>query len=810
MPLLQRRDAVSVWNSYKEGAILKTEPKDAIKSPQETADGEWAVVWISWILALTVYVVGSILYLHCHHAAPTVNLGAFMPEYRGVVRPEPEERMLYVGGLLCIPSLPVLFYFCVSLGMSKFPRVVRWCGSSKAAILRDVLFVAGLLGWLWWLCFRSRFPNIEYYVIASFIFVGFIPWIFRLKSLRSPWILVGILAPSLVLSWYLLLCNDARLHSGFLVNHHYNLILGAVWQVVCGHTVLVDTTSQYGVLYPYIAAACMMPFGFSAWVLSQFFAAIGAAWYILVGLAVGKRTGCNSWSFILFFLALLGLMHPYTCAFFFNSSNSFWGNEAAAKGQTLYYQYFPLRVFWSGVFYWLMAQSKEKVAPWWLILGYCLAGVAFLWNLDTGLVILLAWSGTWALNSLAGWSRGMVRALGGVVLHAALCVLTATGAVALYMVFAKFRSGVFPDLSEFSRFQRIFYESGFFMLPMPLWEFWQPGIVLFATTVAWCVRKALRNEWDTDVRWLFFAAIYGLGIFSYYQGRSHVQGINVTFYPSLIVCFYWVTLGMKALQGVSFRMAWNQPQLRWVLLQILAYSLIVAFGFLNYMRQLPSSIGMAVALLKGKAQTADLFHSVCRDLRSDICDRKTVILGSPDAIVAMETECETVLPFSSITEVILQEQFDLVQQTIDRPDVEYVVVNNNNKHSPKWIQSLNFQKYLYYREVSCSENYSFVLFAKRLPEHSLKKWQPVNVKSEEPQSRNGVHGSMFKIESENCWQNNFSIVRSQKGNGLPTSLIRSLPGQCRTSFVLFPPRRDFCLRCFGRLFLSHLLENGIV
>jgi hypothetical protein len=56
--------------------------------------------------------------------------------------------------------------------------------------------------------------------------------------------------------------------------HHIDIVLGAVNQVAHGRTVLVDVSSQHGLLYPYVIAALMALIGITMTGLTVVFACI--------------------------------------------------------------------------------------------------------------------------------------------------------------------------------------------------------------------------------------------------------------------------------------------------------------------------------------------------------------------------------------------------------------------------------------------------------------------------------------------------------------------------------------------------------
>ena len=104
--------------------------------------------------------------------------------------------------------------------------------------------------------------------------------------------------------------------------------------------------------------------------------------------------------------------------------------------------------------------------------------------------------------------------------HLLWFVATLGISVASYGLFAWVRTGQIPSLESYSRYQRIFYGSGFWMIPMNPFECWQPVILVYLATIFYCLRQLWRRRATNTCSWYLFIALYGLGIFTYYHWNN--------------------------------------------------------------------------------------------------------------------------------------------------------------------------------------------------------------------------------------------------------------------------------------------------
>jgi hypothetical protein len=664
---------------------------DSTPSAGGWPDREWPAVWLSLAMSIATYVLvasvlGHMLPADGEVAAADASLlggDAFLPMVAPMLWPEPLEKARYLLGLLCIPTLPTALYALLRRLIT--PGVFAALSRAASLLIRDAALAVLLAAWLGRIAVSSRVPNMALLLLTAFIVAGLLLSLReRLPRLPSyaAWCIISLLA---AVHFSTQLVGDHWFARSAHISHHTDLLLGAVNQAAHGKTPLVDCSSQYGLLYPLVAAAALAPCGVSIQSLTIFFALLSVAQAGLLLRAVSRQPGTTpSWQ-AAFALVYAGFAAPGLATAWFNAYHRFFVRDFRQSGvAAVYFQHDPIRTFWFAVFVWLTAPHGLPLTGWTIPLGYALAATSVLWNADSGLVILVAWTGMLVFRRLAGWRSEPWQVVRYAVAQCAAAAGALGVALFVYAVLAVWRSGRWPRFDELLRYQRIFYEAGFMMLPMRLWEFWQPVVAIFALTIAACMRQVVDGRLAADASWRFFIAAYGLGTFSYFQGRSHPECLSATFLPAVMLAFLGTRHAYAALAGLPAS-AWRaSPRLRSAVVAAICLSAFCVCGFVNLCRGLPAAVRYCFDTTGGLAQIP--LEPVWQQLRPHVAGKPVVILAEPSAYLHTRTGSWSQLPVSSPTEVFLESQLAAIQQALEPSDTILVV---NPKLQPPWTQLLD-------------------------------------------------------------------------------------------------------------------------
>jgi len=675
-------------------------PDGNLPSMSDCGDREWPAVWLSIAVSLLIYVLLALALARFIPGPDTPLIRAaaakaaatefvYHPELEQHIRPEPLEKARYLLGLLCIPTLPTFFYVVGRRFMR--PEVFDFLNRPGPLAARDRLLAIILAVWLLVLLRFSQIPNSGGYLLVSLLIA--IAIVFRWRDLpRMSAIMSWSIIGSLALLGFLTQCvGDNWFFRCHHFWHHLDIVLAVVNQVAHGKTILVDTTSQYGLLYPYAIAAALSPFGVSMPGMTVVFAVLILLQAVLLFLAFSRLPGMSPAWRAAFAISYAGLVAPGMGMALFGAPGSLFYVDILqpdADFATVYFQIVPIRTIWFAVFVWLCSPGPFQTRRWFVPLGYVLAGVSLLWNTDTGLVILVAWTGMLVYSRLDDWRRNPVGLLRHTAIHLAALAGTLVGSLAFYAAFAWLRSGQLPRYNELLFFQRIFYQAGFYMRPMPLWEFWQPIMAVLALTIAWCMRQAIREQLPARAPWLFFIAAYGLGSFSYYQGRSLPQVLPAIFLPAFLLAFFWTRQGMSALTGHTLADIRRSADLRLVAISTVPFAVFCLCGLVNLCRSLPAAVLYSV----NTTGTVDArrMDPLIAALRPIVAGKEVAFLTDPEAFVHTKTGSWSALPMASLSEVFLRSQVAHIQRSIEKPGTVLVL---QPKPLPHWCQQLDLSSF---------------------------------------------------------------------------------------------------------------------
>jgi hypothetical protein len=609
-----------------------------------------------------------------------------LPEIQAMCQPEPVERLLYLLGLASAAVLPPLFYFGLVSLDRRWPAAFTFWTSTPVLFARDCVLLIGFLAWLVVIGYHSELVSVTAWVVLALVLVGllsprFWDWIASLKPSK---IYFGAVLLLLVCLSKVMVCDDREFQEGGDLMHHLDVLMAPIYQVSLGKTILVDTSSQYGTLYPYVVDWLLKPFGIGVTSMCFVFAGIAFFTALFVYLAIGKKVGRDSPLALLLFVAFLGLAHPSgdgTLLFHWDS-----------KG--VYFQYYPLRVIEPAFYFWLVKCYFDRPKRWLLLVGYLLAGLGVFWNFDTGGVVLIAWTLT---QMYSEWTRreNLARVAlrcGGQLALGAFSLLIATG---LYWSFARLRSGQFPELSELTAYQQRFYLLGVTMLPLPVFEWWQVPALFYVGVGFYCVRRSFARDAAPDNPWYFFIALVGLGIFSYYQGRSHALNILHIVHPAALLCCLLTVDMQRRLGAVRWREAFGDPSLRFDALRLLALDLMLAVGLWA------GVVGIGFNLYRFVG------HRIAwRDQPQfglDYAEARTLLQGAPTLILTghptfdhLETGAVPGTSFSTPHDIVTWQDLRVVQDALDRGAIRYVITPREDRGIQAFTElrgELNFDRF---------------------------------------------------------------------------------------------------------------------
>lgn len=480
-----------------------------------------------------------------------------LPKYRFAVWPKPVERLQFV---LLVLSVPVFLFFF-------FLLLDRWVRPLKGRPLTiGFVLVAGIMTVLFFTLVYFDFKpdpnnflvreNLPYYRDIR----GFIFWLpartIRLSVLMTPllaWVLlvsfrengqrrlkVTVISALVVLIVALFALNLFTRDSYTGWYEHFNAAYYAVAQVFNGASLLVDFTNQYG-LYPHFLEPIFRIIGLDVTHYAVVMALLVAFSYGLL-LYFANKVIENK---VLLFVGFVALVH---LRFFF---------LGFFASYDLYFQYTPIRFLFPCLLLVLASLYFKKKSRTLYYVGFGVASVSVLWNIDSGFVVFFTWLASVIFDEAFHFeARSFFWKAARHVLVALLSLAIVVGLFGLYIFL---RSGQFPHFGQFLKYQTIFYFTGFYMMNTPVFNAWNLVILAYACGLLVAVRSLLKGA-DTHLnRMVFVLSLLGVGLFSYYQGRSHDYVEFAVCYPAVLLMLLFIDNLLKQTRVLGFRVVLANP-----------------------------------------------------------------------------------------------------------------------------------------------------------------------------------------------------------------------------------------------------------
>ena len=290
--------------------------------------------------------------------------------------------------------------------------------------------------------------------------------------------------------------------------NHVDAIFYSISQVIGGKTLLIDLPAQYGLyaefLKPLFFITGLSLFKFT--VIMGLLQIVALSFLFLTILKIIKNK-----FIILISIMTLSFMTYYTYHQLHGTFDP-------------YYQYYPIRFLFPAIAIFLFSC---------LLKNFSFKNVLLLWNFDSGIPVWGAFIG-FLIFMLLFPRKNLSRPI---ALKMLLINITTVAVVFLiFFGYLSLKAHTIVDLSQYLKYQHIFYVTGFAMLPIARgFAHWQiiVGIYLLGLTIP--LYSWIKGYHSSRHDMLFYLSILGFGLFSYYTGRSHPLTLALCLWPALII-----------------------------------------------------------------------------------------------------------------------------------------------------------------------------------------------------------------------------------------------------------------------------------
>lgn len=653
--------------------MTEFDKKIIFRSEKEAYLAEKVLVILT--LAFTAALLSLLLIFIADKYKPIVNISNLKELFAldtSAFRPEPVERMQFIVGIVSLPFILIATY--IACGKYAVKRISAKVTNVTANILYPVIFIAALL----WLALHQNAliyttinpeisaPSLVVIFLVSYFCCHFITseecttiarWGGKTVTYSAGFL--AFLSASLLCLYGIIDLRSITMSPIYL--YSFNAVFHAVVQVFLGKELLVDLIHQYG-LYPHFIEPVFRITGLS--ILS-------------FSILMSVLNGISVLSIYLFMRSIiksrLVLSIAFTMLLFFCY---FFGR--IVNFQELYYQYHPVRFIFPSLSILLSYLYIKSRSSRLYYLSFFLYSVAMLWNFDTGFVVFLSW--ILLLTYLECVKFDFRR----ICIHLLTGVMTSISVTTLFVLYLKIRYGHSPDFAWAFDYQKLFYINGYFMLPMKMWHPWIVVMFIYGAALLDSLKVLLIKEPSIRSAMLFFLSILGIGIFSYYQGRSHDLNLPAVSYPAFIIFAIYVDSLIDKVK--LYRLVADKI----CLISLLSVCIYMNFAFICNIPEIFSAITTRIKPLVSVEQS-QVFRE-CDFIRANTrYGEELLVLTQLSGVHSLIALSPSPLRIPGSTELILKSDYRAIEKYIEKKTSNVIVDGYYAKYFKKSLCNMELR-----------------------------------------------------------------------------------------------------------------------
>lgn len=474
---------------------------------------------------------------HLFPSTSPSDLSEFTEYATSLIHPEPTERRTFQLMVLLAPVIALLSHAIVkSFSTSLFSSSVF---VKSGYLFFSILAVIWVNSWTFWPnymlssglgSFSIVFPVITGVLLLAYVYIDnpTLQHVDALIKKRFTIVLFIVSGICLLIStsfrifdWKFILFKSADSS----VLHHFNPVLYYASQAESGNYSTSIGAPQYGFYSLYLKPV------FSLLGLTVYsFSLVMTLLYLLGVIAITVPIFRHLQNIYLKLLLI-----PVLCALQGSLGQ-------ISTGWEPYFQYYPIRFIVPGLsilmLYLILRTEQENARVCLAAFSSFLFGFLVFWNLDSGITTVIAW---FVFFLLLAAVETLKRHAYNPALHLFLTVATmlplGVGSATI-ILFSCDKSGIYFE--RLFEMQKIFYLNGFGMLPMPLsLHPWMAVLGVYLATLVMILPIILRTGLQSSHKHMLtlYIAIIGIGLFTYYQGRSHDRNLPTVVWPAILCCF---------------------------------------------------------------------------------------------------------------------------------------------------------------------------------------------------------------------------------------------------------------------------------
>lgn len=310
-------------------------------------------------------------------------------------------------------------------------------------------------------------------------------------------------------------------NEGNLENLSYNFspVFYPLVQLFLGKALLVDFKSLYG-LHPYFLEPLLHLFGTNL----AFISIIYASLFLISLLAIAFCLFANLENKLVALIGFIALL------FIQNFANDIWPISTAIA-----FQYEPIRLFFPSLLLGFFTLFFKKPTVKKYFASIIFFSFAPLWNIDSGLPTFIT------LACVLGYDKWFITkkeqfGFKSVIKHFAQIFGIFAAVLAVFILMIKLRFGAWPHFDLAFYGQSAAFAFGYSLMPISHSSFWWIEILFYIAGALLVMQNFLNQKHSSQQdKFLIVPTLLGMGLFSYFVGRSCDSNLFHCGYPAVIL-----------------------------------------------------------------------------------------------------------------------------------------------------------------------------------------------------------------------------------------------------------------------------------
>jgi len=591
-------------------------------------------------------------------------------------RPESMERILFITGIITFP----LFLLISHLLLKKYCKFIYL---KKIQTLIIYISIIIIIIFCWWVIKTTEYTYVKHnlfynYPIKTlllFLIIIILTWFTNKKKIYPKTNkIINFIASicTIFILTFITVFHLIRVDT-IIEAVHFNAVFHSVAQVINGKAILIDFVHQYG-LYPHFIEPILRILGTSVFNFSLLMGLLTSLSflfiYIILRNTVKNRIivllGFSSIIFHNFLLAIINYPYPY-------------------------FQYHPIRIVFPTLIILIACIYFRKQNKNIYYLGYFISTLSILWNIDTGIIVFLSWILTLIFNELlknniCKYKRIVLSSLKHIFNGIVFLLFTFT----FFNLYFFIRYSAFPDFNQFFEYQKLFYIYGITMRLMTLWHPWNIILFIYAIGLIISIRSILYRINILKNKIIFITSILGVGIFSYYQGRSLNAVLPAVWYPANILIIIYADICLN--KYFKFK------QKYWILISLMLIYILSSsfFSLISNYQIIVKPEKIKQNFLSKKVETPLISNALF--IKKNTSPKEEIFIISPNysGILHLISKTTNAVNNPSLTETVLRKDYEKIYKKLENGTKIFLENDQINNYSK--IKKIISEKYKVVKE----------------------------------------------------------------------------------------------------------------